>query len=95
MLQLYDTTEILKDQGEKLDPIEGMTSHKKENLQVADAAELAGYEQEGKRLRSCGLTPVTATHKATGETGLSLFFTAVCGSALCVSGGGRGRTMRG
>lgn len=85
MLRLYDTTEILKDQEERfdpvLDPIEGMTSHKKENLQLADAAELAGYEQEGKRLRSCGLTPVTATHKATGETGLIALFH--CRVRLC------------
>ena len=81
MLQLYDTTEILKDQEGKLDPIEGMTSHKKENLQLADAAELAGYEQEGKRLRSCGLTPVTATHKRTGETGLVALFH--CRVRLC------------
>lgn len=95
MLQLYDTTEILKDQGEKLDPIEGMTSHKKENLQVADAAELAGYEQEGKRLRSCGLTPVTATHKATGETGLiSLFHCRVRLCPVCEWGRARANYAR-
>ena len=48
----------------------GLGGHKMDNMMRADAAERAGYPQEASRLRSCGLYPVTAVHRETGETGI-------------------------
>lgn len=95
MLRLYDTTESLKNQEEELDPIGGMTNHKKENIRLADIAELAGYKREGERLRECGLTPVTAIHKETGETGLvSLYHCRVRLCPVCEWGRARANYAR-
>lgn len=65
-------------------PIEALEEKKMENTKLADAAELAGYEAEARRLRSCGLFPVVAVNKLTGKTGvISLFHCCVRLCPVC------------
>lgn len=65
-------------------PIEALEEKKMENTKLADAAELAGYETEARRLRSCGLFPVVAVNKQTGKKGIvSLFHCCVRLCPVC------------
>lgn len=82
MLQEYDITNPEKMQeGNVYDPVPGLGERKMDNIALAEAAELAGYAPEAERLRSCGLVPITAVNKITGETGFAGFYH--CRVRLC------------
>lgn len=82
MLQEYDITNFAEMQeGAVYDPMPGLGERKMNNIALAEAAERAGYAPEAERLRSCGLAPVTAVNKITGETGFAGFYH--CRVRLC------------
>ena len=51
-------------------PLPGMGPRKRANVAVADAARSAGDERTAARLDACGMMPITAIHRDSGETGV-------------------------
>ena len=81
---MNNNTKNEKSQEVEAFPIEALEEKKMENTKLADAAELAGYEAEARRLRSCGLFPVVAVNKLTGKAGvISLFHCCVRLCPVC------------